>query len=51
MKIRIKRVYGLKDIAPSTELRKWFGHSPGRGKSSTNSISLNSEAIASKSGS
>jgi len=29
-KIKAKIDLWLKDVAPSTELRKWFGHDPGK---------------------
>ncbi len=31
----------IKDVAPSTDLRKWFGHDPGSGRISTTAIRQN----------
>ena len=44
-KQKLKVEAWLKEVAPSTELRKWFGHDPDSGTSFANAIVANSTLI------
>ena len=45
-KDELKLTLWLKDIAPSTGLRQWFGHDPDRSRSSRDAIARSSMRMA-----